>query len=101
MQLCYPYPRAVSEPAVYEDANVVTTGLTDEEIEQLKERLDPKSSSSSAAGKRNSSVPPSEQGTNVPSRAGSMSISTAQKAPDLSVGYTQYCVPARTCISII
>ena len=90
MQLCYPYPRAVSEPAVYEDANVVTVGLTDEEVEQLKERLNPKSSPSTAA-KRNSSVPqPGEQGggaSNAPSRAGSISVPVAQYKPDLSVCY--------------
>lgn len=56
VQLCNPYPRAVSEPAVYEDANVVTTGLTDEEVEQLKEKLEPKSSSA-APKKRLSSNP--------------------------------------------
>ena len=87
VQLCYPYPRAVSEPAVYEDANVVTTGLTDEEVEQLKERLAPKSSPSTAA-KRISGAPPSgEQGGtgNPPSRTGSVSTPTAQYKPDLSV----------------
>ena len=89
VQLCYPYPRAVSEPAVYEDANVVTTGLTDEEVEQLKERLDPKSSSGGRK-RSNSSVPASGDrlGTRSGSSVtGSMSLSVqAQYTPDLSVG---------------
>lgn len=104
VQLCYPYPRAVSEPAVYEDANVVTTGLTDEEVEQLKERLNPKSSSSIAT-KRSSSVPQlGEQGGgagNASSRAGSISVSPAQYKPDLSVGRTHCLVfDAIICIHI-
>ena len=91
VQLCYPYPRAVSEPAVYEDANVVTTGLTDEEVEQLKERLAPKSSPSTAAKRLSNAPPPppGEQGASgkPSSRSGSVSTSMAQYKPDLSVGY--------------
>ena len=96
VQLNYPYPRAVSEPAMYEDANVVTTGLTDEEVEQLKERLDPKSQSASSK-KRASCTPSSvgvssESGTTTPaagvpsSRTGSVSVS-AKFQPYLSVSY--------------
>ena len=69
----------------------MTTGLTDEEVEQLKERLAPKSSPSTAA-KRISSAPPppGEQGAsgNPPSRAGSVSVPKANYKPDLSVSYT-------------
>ena len=89
VQLSYPYPRAVSEPAMYEDANVVTTGLTDEEVEQLKERLEPKSHPASSK-KRVSSSPSSSVTSEVASSTASsvpsesMSVS-AQLQPYLSV----------------
>ena len=90
VQLCNPYPRAVSEPAVYEDANVVTVGLTDEEVELLKEKLDPKSSSAAAKKRLNSNNNTASGEAvlgGVPSRSSSMSVSTAQQQQDLSVSY--------------
>lgn len=74
----------------------MTTGLTDEEVEQLKERLAPKSSPSTAAKRISSAPPPGEQGASgTPSRTGSVSSPVAQYKPDLSVGCTiiVYLVP--------
>ena len=91
VQLCNPYPRAVSEPAVYEDANVVTTGLTDEEVEQLQERLNPKVSHSSGAKKNmtHSAVGAGEGGTTgtATSQYSSSWIPPAQQQPYLSVKF--------------
>lgn len=78
----------MSEPAVYEDANVVQTGLTDEEVEQLQERLNPKVSHSSG-GKKNmpSAVGVGEGGTTgtATSHNSSSWIPPAQQQPYLSV----------------
>ena len=69
----------------------MTTGLTDEEVEQLQERLDPKPSSSSAvAKKRGSSVPTAAVGdvgstVTTSSQSSSMSVTATQHQPYLSV----------------
>lgn len=82
----------MSEPAVYADANVVTTGLTDEEVQLLQERLNPKALPSSV-GKKNvihtccSTVGVGEGGTTgtATSQNNSVMTSSAQQHPYLSV----------------
>ena len=75
---------------MYEDANVVTTGLTDEEVEQLKERLDPKSHPTPSKKRVSSSSVTSEVASSTASSAPTESMSvSAQLQPYLSVSY--YC----------
>ena len=99
----------MSEPAVYEDANVVTTGLTDQEVEQLQNQPSKPKPSSCVAKKRLSSNnlgvgenSSSSVGVSCPPPpSSSISASTAQHHPYLSVCHLVHIIMTQACDAIV